>query len=132
MFQGIDHIVIAVEDLDVGIEQYEAIFGQSVDRQGEPEGAGFKNAYFKFADNEVELVAPTSDKGPIASKIERSGQGVHLMAMRVDDVEATVAELRGKGVRLIGDPGEGNPITGQVFVHPGAAGGVLLQITGGS
>ncbi len=132
MFQGIDHVVIAVEDLDVGIEQYEAIFGQSVDRQGEPEGAGFKNAYFTFAGSEVELVAPTSDQGPIAGKIERSGQGVHLMAMRVDDVDATVAELRGKGVRLIGDPGEGNPIKGQVFVHPAAAGGVLLQITGAS
>ena len=54
------------------------------------------------------------------------------MALRVDDVESTVADLRTKGVPLIGDPGEGKPIQGQVFVHPKAAGGVLVQITAGS
>lgn len=132
MFEGIDHVVIAVEDLDAGIAQYEAIFGRSVDRSGEPEGAGFKNAYFEFGDTEVELVSPTSDQGPIASRLERGGAGVYLMAMRVDDIEATVADLRAKGVRLIGDPGEGNPISGQLFVHPASAGGVLLQIVGKS
>ncbi|MEE8337655.1 MAG: VOC family protein [Dehalococcoidia bacterium] len=132
MFEGIDHVVIAVEDLDAGIAQYEAIFGRSVDRSGEPEGAGFKNAYFEFGDTEVELVSPTSDQGPIASRLERGGAGVYLMAMRVDDIEATVADLRTKGVRLIGDPGEGNPISGQLFVHPASAGGVLLQIVGKS
>ncbi len=131
MFEGIDHVVIAVEDLDAGIEQYETIFGKSVDRSGEPEGAGFRNAYFDFEHTKVELVSPTSDQGPIANRLKSSGGGMYLMAMRVDDIDATVAELRGKGARLIGDPGEGNPVTGQVFVHPASAGGVLLQIVSG-
>lgn len=131
MFQGIDHVVIAVADLQRGIEQYEAIFGVDVSRTGEPPGAGFKNAYFDFEHTQVELVSPTDDKGPVGRRIAASGEGVYLMAMRVDDVDATVNELRAKGVRLIGDPGEGNPVQGQVFVHPAASGGVLLQITGG-
>ena len=131
MFEGIDHVVIAVEDLSQGIEQYETIFGKSVDRSGEPEGAGFTNAFFDFEFTKVELVSPTSDQGPIANRLKSAGGGMYLMAMRVDDVDATVADLRGKGVRLIGDPGEGNPVTGQVFIHPASAGGVLLQIVSG-
>ena len=130
MFEGIDHVVIAVDDLDKGIEQYEAIFGKRVGRTGEPPGAGFKNAYFEFGGTEVELVSPTSDEGPIANRLKSAGGGVYLVAMRVDDAGATVADLRSRGVRLIGDPGEGHPVTGQVFVHPSAAGGVLLQIVG--
>ncbi len=98
MFQGIDHVVIAVADLQRGIEQYEAIFGVDVSRTGEPPGAGFKNAYFDFEHTQVELVSPTDDTGPVGRRIAASG--------------------------------EGNPVQGQVFVHPAASGGVLLQITG--
>jgi methylmalonyl-CoA epimerase len=130
VFEGIDHVVIAVADLQKGIEQYETIFGTDVSRTGEPPGAGFTNAYFDFPGTQVELVAPTDETGPVGRRIGASGEGVYLVAMRVDDVDATVNDLRSKGVRLIGDPGEGNPVQGQVFVHPAASGGVLLQITG--
>ena len=128
MFRGIDHVVIAVEDLQAGIEQYQAIFGVDVDRTGELPAAGFDNAFFSFDGVEVELVAPTNDTGPVGRKVERSGPGFYLMAMRVDDVDETVKGMRERGVRLIGDPGEGNPVTGQVFAHPSATSGVLLQI----
>lgn len=130
MFQGIDHVVIAVPDLQKGIEQYEAIFGRSPDRTGEPPGAGFTNAFFDFPDTQVELVAPTNEDGPVGRRVKASGGGLYLMAMRVDDVTATVKQLRDAGVRLIGDPGEGKPVEGQVFVHPAASNGVLLQIVG--
>ncbi len=131
MFQGIDHVVIAVEELQQGIEQYQAIFGRSVDRTGEPPGAGFTNAFFDFPETKVELVAPTDETGPVGRRVKASGGGMYLMAMRVDDVDATVEQLRDAGVRLIGDPGGGNPVTGAVFVHPAASNGVLLQIVGG-
>ena len=68
------------------------------------------------------------DKGPIAKRLADLGEGVHLVAMKVDDLEKTVAELREKGIRLVGDPGPGNPIKGQVFVHPSVTGGVLTQL----
>lgn len=132
MFEAVDHVVISVSDLDEGIAQYETILGMPVSRTGEPEGAGFKNAFFDFAASSVELVCPTNEDGPVGKHLGRTGGGMYLMALRVDDVEATVREMRGRGVPLIGDPGEGNPITGQVFVHPKAAGGVLVQITAGT
>ena len=56
------------------------------------------------------------------------GEGVHLVAMRVDDLDKTLVDLRAKGIRLVGDPGPGNPVTGQVFIHPSVTGGVLTQL----
>ena len=128
MFKGVDHVVIAVKDLEAAIKQYETLYGMPVGEQGEPPGAGFRNAYFRFSETFVELISPISDQGPVARRLSQSGDGVYLIAMRVDNLEQTVAELREKGVRLIGDPGPGQPITGQVFIHPASAGGVLTQV----
>ena len=128
MFQGIDHVVIAVPDLQKGIEQYEAIFEKPIARTGEPDGAGFKMAVFDFGQNLVELITPTNESGPVAKFVQRTGGGLYLLAMRVDDVTATVAALREKGIRLVGDPGPGKPVTGQVFIHPASACGVLVQL----
>ncbi len=127
MYEGVDHVVIAVSDLEAGIKQYEAILGVPVSRRGK--APGFDNAHFVMPDKTMlELVSPTDEDGPVARKIKNTGQGVHLVAVRVDDLDATVARLRKDGVRLIGDPGEGNPVKGQVFVHPAHAGGLLMQI----
>ena len=85
-------------------------------------------AFFRFPDSYVELVSNIDDQGPIAKRLTERGEGVHLIAMKADDIDKTQAELRAKGVRLVGDPGPGNPVKGQVFVHPSATGGVLTQI----
>ena len=74
------------------------------------------------------LVQPTDETGPVARHVERTGGGVYLLAMAVEDIDATLADLRSQGLRLIGDPGEGNPVQGQVFVHPAETGGVLMQL----
>ncbi len=128
MFKGVDHIVIAVKDLEAGIDQFQKTYGVDVSDRGEPQGAGFKNAFFRFPESYLELVAPTSENGPVAKRVTASGEGVYLIALRVDDLEKAVQELRDKGVRLVGDPGAGNPIKGQIFIHPSAAGGVLTQL----
>lgn len=128
MFKGVDHVVIAVQDLEAAIKQYEAIYGIPAADRGEPAGAGFKNAYFRFGNNFLELISPTSDQGPVARRLAASGEGVYLVAVAVDDLPATVAKLRENGVRLVGDPGPDKPITGQIFIHPSAAGGVLTQL----
>jgi methylmalonyl-CoA epimerase len=127
LFKGIDHVVIAVKDLDESIAKYETIYEiQASDRGERP---GFINAFFHLPGGSyVELVAPTDETGPVGRRLAASGEGVYLMAMAVDDVDATLADLRSKNVRLVGDPGEGNPVKGQVFVHPSFTGGVLTQL----
>jgi len=128
MFQDVDHVVIAVKDLDAAIRQYETIYGVPVSERGTPPGAGYHNAYFRLDRTFLELISPVSAEGPVAKRLAAAGDGPYLIAVRVDDLQEAVAELRAKGVRLLGDPGAGQPITGQVFIHPGSAGGVLTQL----
>ena len=128
MFKGVDHVVVAVKDLDASIGKYEAIYGAKVSDRSEAAAAGMKMAFFRFAESYVELVSSLGDDGPIAKRLADRGEGVHLVAMKVDDLDRTLAELREKGVRLVGDPGAGNPVRGQVFVHPSETGGVLTQL----
>ena len=128
MFKGLDHLVVAVKDLDASVKKYEAIYGAPVSDRSEAPAAGMKMAFFRFADSYVELVSNLGDEGPIAKRLADRGEGVHLVAMKVDDLDKTLAELREKGVRLVGDPGAGNPVRGQVFVHPSETGGVLTQL----
>jgi methylmalonyl-CoA epimerase len=128
MFKGIDHVVVAVKDLDAAVQNYETLYGVDVSERREAPAAGMKMAFFRFADSYVELVSNIDDQGPIAKRLAERGEGVHIIAMQVDDIDKAVAELRDKGVRLVGDPGPGNPVKGQVFVHPSVTGGVLTQI----
>jgi methylmalonyl-CoA/ethylmalonyl-CoA epimerase len=128
MFKGVDHVVIAVKDIDEKVKQYEAIYSQPVSDRSEAAAAGMTMAFFRFGDSYIELVSNLGAEGPIAKRLENQGEGVHLVAMKVDNIEATLDDLRGKGVRLVGDPGPGNPVKGQVFIHPSVTGGVLTQI----
>jgi methylmalonyl-CoA/ethylmalonyl-CoA epimerase len=128
MAKAVDHVVIAVRDLDAAIKQYELITGVTASDLGEPAGAGFRNVYFRFENSYIELVSPTGEEGPVARRLAGSGEGVYLVAVAVDDLPATLSKLRAEGVRLIGDPGPDKRVTGQVFVHPSAAAGVLTQL----
>jgi methylmalonyl-CoA epimerase len=128
MFQGVDHVVIAVKDLDAAVGRYESIYGAAPNDRAEAPAAGMKMAFFRFGDSYIELVSAIGDQGPIAKRLADLGEGVHLVAMRVDDIDKTLADLREKGIRLVGDPGPGNPVKGQVFIHPSVTGGVLTQL----
>jgi methylmalonyl-CoA/ethylmalonyl-CoA epimerase len=129
MVQKIDHVVIAVNDLNEGIAQYEKTFGMKPSRTGEHPDDGFKNAFYDLPGGGfLELVQPTEASGPIARGLAARGEGVYLMALAVDDIEAEVTAMRQRGVRLIGDPGPGQPINHVVFVHPHETKGVLVQL----
>lgn len=128
MFKGVDHVVIAVKDLDASVGRYETIYGTSVSDRSDAPAAGMAMAFFRFGDSYIELVSATGDQGPIAKRLAEQGEGVHLVAMNVDDIDATLTKLRDAGIRLVGDPGPGNPVKGQVFIHPSMTGGVLTQI----
>jgi methylmalonyl-CoA/ethylmalonyl-CoA epimerase len=129
MVQKIDHVVIAVHDLNEGMAQYDKTFGLKASRTDERPGAGFKSAYYDLPGGGfVELIQPTDATGPVAKGLAARGEGVYLMALAVEDIESEVAAMRERGVRLIGDPGPGQPINHVVFVHPRETKGVLVQL----
>ncbi len=129
MLQKIDHVVITVKDLNEGIALYEKTFGMKPSRTGERPGDGFKSAFFDLPGGGfLELIQPTDATGPVARGLASRGEGVYLVAVAVDDIEAEAAAMRSRGVRLVGDPGPGKPISGMVFVHPRETKGVLVQL----
>jgi len=129
MVQKIDHVVIAVHDLNEGMAQYDKTFGLKASRTDERPGDGFKSAYYDLPGGGfVELIQPTDATGPVAKGLAARGEGVYLMALAVEDIESEVAAMRERGVRLIGDAGPGQPINRVVFVHPRETKGVLVQL----
>ena len=122
-FTGVDHIVVRVKDLDAGIETWRDKFGMELERTAENEALGIKQAFFQLTNGGfIEIVAPTNDESAVGRAIESRGEGMHTMAMEVDDLDATVKHLQDNDVKLIG---VGGP---QVFIHPKSANANLLVI----
>jgi len=118
-FKGIDHVVVRVKDLNSAIDGYKKILGVEPKRAS---SAALKaeQAFFHFGNGTfLELIQPTDDSSPIAGSLNKLGEGVHTVAFAIDNREATVKELDAKSVRTIGG----------AFVHPGAANGVLVQLS---
>ncbi len=87
-------------------------------------------AFFPTGDSEIELLESTSPDGPIARFIEKNGEGIQHMALRVENIDATLAELKAKGVRLIDEkPRYGAGGARIAFIHPKSTGGILLEIS---
>jgi methylmalonyl-CoA/ethylmalonyl-CoA epimerase len=124
VFQGISHVVIAVEDLDAQVANYEKILGQSaVDRRESPE-RGMKVAFFRFPNGtHIELVSNIGEDGPIAKRLRELGEGIHFYGLHVDDLGAKVGELKAQDIRVVSDP-----TTGIAFVHPSELGGALMRL----
>lgn len=122
---GVDHIVLRVKDLDAGIATYRDALGMELERTAESAAIGIKQAFFPLANGGfLEIVAPLSAESPVGRALESRGEGVHTVAMAVDDLPTTIKELQEKGVQLIGAERPG----GQVFIHPKAAHGLLVQL----
>jgi len=89
-----------------------------------------KVSFFPVGDSEIELLESTSPDGPIAKYIEKNGEGIQHVALRVDNIEAALAELKAKGVRLIDEtPRYGAGGARIAFVHPKSTGGILLELS---
>jgi methylmalonyl-CoA epimerase len=121
---GVHHLVIRVEDFDGSVSNWQNILGVELDRTDEHEALGIKQAFFNLPDGSfVEIVAPTNPDAAVGKALASRGEGIHTIAMAVDDLDGTVASLKEAGAQLIG---EGGP---QVFVHPKSANGVLVQLS---
>lgn len=125
----IDHIGIAVKNLAESSKLYE-ILGIKPAGAEEVAEQKVKVSFFPVGDSEIELLESTSPDGPIAKYIEKNGEGIQHLALRVDNLEAALAELKAKGVRLIDEkPRYGAGGAKIAFVHPKSTGGILLELS---
>ncbi|HPF83828.1 hypothetical protein SDC9_185356 [bioreactor metagenome] len=126
----VDHIGIAVKSIDDALAFWQSALGVKCTGVEEVEEQKVKTAFLPIGDTEVELLEATSDESPVAKFIEKKGEGIHHLAIRVENLEAALAELKEKGIRLIDEtPRYGAGGAKIAFVHPKSTGGILLEIS---
>jgi len=131
LFTAIDHVGVAVHDLDDAIAFYRDAYGMTLAHEEVNEEQGVREAMMAVGDSGscVQLLAPLSPESTIARFLERSGPGVQQVAYRVKDVETVSATLRERGLRLLyAEPKRGTSGSRVNFIHPKDAGGVLVEI----
>jgi len=125
----IDHVAIAVNDLEAAIAYYRDTFGAEVDHREVVESDGVEEALLKVADSYVQLLTPTRDDSPVAKYLERRGEGLHHVGYRVDDCAAALEAVKAQGGRVIDEaPRPGSRGTTVAFVHPKTAFGTLIEL----
>ncbi|MDO4711501.1 MAG: methylmalonyl-CoA epimerase [Peptostreptococcaceae bacterium] len=128
----VDHIGIAVTDLDKTIKFYEEVLGIKCEGTEIVEEQKVKVAFFPVGDTELEFLESTSPDGPIARYIEKNGGrgGIQHVALRVDNIENAIAEMKEKGYQMIDEsPRYGAGGAKIAFVHPRSTGGILLELS---
>lgn len=126
----IDHIGIAVNSIDKSLAFWETTLGIKCTGVETVADQKVKTAFLPIKESEVELLEATDPESPIAKFIEKKGEGIHHLAIRVDDLARALAELKAKGVRLIDEtPRKGAGGALIAFIHPKATGGILLELS---
>ena len=125
----IDHVAIAVHDLEAAIDYYQRAFGATVAHREIVEKDGVEEALLKVADSYIQLTRPTRDDSPIAKYLARRGEGLHHVGYRVDDCAAALASMVAAGATAIDQaPRPGSRGTTVAFVHPKGSFGTLIEL----
>lgn len=126
----VDHIGIAVKNLDETLKFYTDVLGLEMGGTEVVEEQKVKVAFLPIGDTEVELLESTSEDGPIAKFIEKNGEGVQHIAFKVDDIEEAIAYMQEKGMRMIDEkPRYGAGGAKIAFVHPKSSHRVLVELS---
>ena len=126
----VDHIGIAVKSIDEALLFWQSSLGIKCTGVEEVEEQKVKTAFLPVGDTEIELLEATSEESPVAKFIEKKGEGIHHLAIRVDNLEAALSEMKDKGIRLIDEsPRYGAGGARIAFVHPKSTGGILLELS---
>ncbi len=129
MLNKVEHIALAVADLDAAIAHYESVWNVKVEHRERVEDQGVEEAMLPVGDTYVQLLAPTGPETTVGRFIERRGEGLHHIAYEVEDLHATLDALRERGVRLIDEqPRRGGRGHMVAFVHPSSNHGLLVEL----
>jgi len=129
MFTEIDHVAIAVNDLDAAVAWYEDVFGASVEHREVVESDGVAEALLRVADSYIQLLTPTRDDSPVAKYLAKRGEGLHHVAYRVANCAAALDAVKAAGGRVIDRaPRPGSRGTIVAFVHPATSFGTLIEL----
>ena len=129
MFGRIDHIGVAVEDLDAAIELYERSFGMTLVHRETVDEQGVEAVLLDVGENHVELLRPLGPDTPVGKFLARKGPGLHHVAYQVGDIDRVLAAISEAGLRMIDEvPRTGIRNSRVAFMHPAATGGVLTEI----
>jgi len=130
MFVGVDHVGVAVKNLDEAVGVYRDFLGFRLEGVHVIREQKVRVAFFSTGgETRIELLEPTESESPLASFIEKRGEGVHHIALRVKDIEAALGELKKKGLTLIDEkPRIGASGAKIAFIHPKSTRGVLLEL----
>jgi methylmalonyl-CoA epimerase len=125
----IDHVAIAVRDLEAAINYYAETFGATVAHRERIESDGVEEALIKVADSYIQLLTPTTDSSPVAKYMEKKGEGIHHVGYRVDDCGIALQAVKDHGGQTIDQaPRPGSRGTTVAFIHPKTAFGTLIEL----
>lgn len=125
----LDHVGIAVDDLDAALEFYAGALGLEVEASEDVPSQGVRAHFVRVGSAALELLEATAEESPVRRFVDRRGAGLHHVTLRVDDLAAVLARLKARGVRLVDEtPREGAEGALVAFVHPAAAHGVLVEL----
>jgi methylmalonyl-CoA/ethylmalonyl-CoA epimerase len=125
----IDHLGIAVSDIDSGKKFWQDIMGLELEGTETVEEQKVTTSFFPVGESEVELLESTSPDGPVAKYIEKKGAGLQHIAFRVENIDEALAELKEKGVKLIDEVARKGAGGARIaFLHPKATGGILVEL----
>jgi len=125
----IDHVAIAVNDLDAAIAWYESVFGATVEHREVVDSDGVAEALLRVADSYVQLLTPTRDDSPVAKYLANKGEGLHHVGYRVADCAVALEAVKAAGGRVIDEfPRPGSRGTTVAFVHPKTSFGTLIEL----
>lgn len=129
MITALDHIAIAVPDLQKAIERFKDDFGLPMGGTEDVVAAKTTAAFFPLPPTNIELVYPLNDEGPVKAYLEKKGGGLHHLCFRSDNIEEDVARLKAKGYQFLADaPTPGAHGSKVIFIHPKSSDGVLIEI----
>ncbi len=129
MITALDHIAIAVPDLDAAIERFAEDFGLNLKAREDVESAKTSAAFFPISNTSIELVHPLNGEGPVQKYLDKKGGGIHHLCFRSDDIEADIKRLKTKGYEFLSEkPSLGAHNCKVIFIHPKSCDGVLIEI----